>query len=72
MLVVLEQNRAQISLVLDEGRRQQEQMSSNEVGVRVHIVGVSTARLEQRLATLQRRVEHGLESTLHLKKIWKR
>lgn len=70
MLAVLEQNRARISLVLDDGRRQQEQMSSSEVGV--HILGVSTARLEQRLAALKRRVEHGLDSTHHLKKLWNR
>lgn len=72
MLAVLEQNRAHISLVLDEGRRQQEQMSSSEVGVPVHILGVSTARLEQRLAALKRRVEQGLDSTHHLKKLWDR
>ncbi|XP_067242791.1 nesprin-2 isoform X14 [Chanodichthys erythropterus] len=70
VLAVLEQNRARISLVLDEGRRQQELMSSSEVGV--HILGVSTARLEQRLAALKRRVEQGLDSTHHLKKLWNR
>ncbi|KAL0178352.1 hypothetical protein M9458_027246, partial [Cirrhinus mrigala] len=70
VLAVLEQNRAQISLVLDEGHRQQEQISSSDVGIPIHIVGVSTERLEQRLAALQRRAEQGLHSTLHLKKLW--
>lgn len=72
MLAVLEKNRARISLVLDEGRRQQEQISSSDVGVPIGTVGVSTARLEQRLAALQRRVEQGLLSTLHVKKLWNR
>lgn len=69
MLAVLEQNRGRIGLVLDEGRRQQEQISSNEVAVPVHILGVSTAKLEQRLAAVKRRLEQGLDSTHHLKKL---
>ncbi|KAK7140539.1 hypothetical protein R3I94_012967 [Phoxinus phoxinus] len=72
VLAVLEQNRARIGLVLDEGRRQQEQISGKEVAVPVHILSVSTARLEQRLATVKRRLEQGLDSTHHLKKLWNR
>uniref|UniRef100_A0A671L7J1 KASH domain-containing protein n=1 Tax=Sinocyclocheilus anshuiensis TaxID=1608454 RepID=A0A671L7J1_9TELE len=70
VLAVLEQNRPRISLVLDEGCRQQEQISSSEIYI--YILGVSTARLEQRLAALQRKVEQGIHSTLHLKKLWNR
>lgn len=70
--MILEQNRARISLLLDEGHRQLVQISSSEVGVPVHILGVTTARLEQRLAALKSRVEHGLDSTHNLKKLWNR
>ncbi|XP_073690696.1 nesprin-2-like [Garra rufa] len=70
VLALLEQNRARISLVLDEGHRQQEQILSSDMDLPIHIVGVSTARLEQRLAGLQMRAEQGLHSTLHLKKLW--
>lgn len=69
----LEANAAQIGLVLDQASRLRKVgVSSRLMDCLVCSVGVAILRLKQHLAAVQRRIENGRATTLHLMKLWKR